>query len=165
MPAPQLTGHRPMRWGYAQFFGDQVTMPAQDRARRDHATPPAASWAGPRPTRRMPLDPPSPSAVSGWFAQHGDGMPQHQEFDVLGGRRAAEQPQQVQQPQEDDVKQTPRHGQRSCPASRAHRSPTSRRRPTSGVPQGETVAFHGPCSISDCKSFHLTQRTETGFTQ
>jgi hypothetical protein len=39
-------------------------------------------------------------------AQHGDFVAQHQEFDVLGRRRAAEQQQEVQQLQEDQIQQT-----------------------------------------------------------
>ncbi|MGH3798218.1 MAG: hypothetical protein ACRDR6_16930 [Pseudonocardiaceae bacterium] len=38
-------------------------------------------------------------------AQHGDFVTQHQEFDVLGRRRAGEQHQQVQQAQEDQIQQ------------------------------------------------------------
>jgi hypothetical protein len=41
-------------------------------------------------------------------AQHGDFVTQHQEFDVLGRRRAAEQQHQVQQTQEDQIWQAQR---------------------------------------------------------
>lgn len=60
-----------------------------------------------------------------WLCAVGDFVAQHQEFDVLGCRRAAEQQQQVQQPKEDQVEQTQQHGSRSCPAGQAHRSSRS----------------------------------------
>ena len=42
-------------------------------------------------------------------AQHGDLMPQHQQLDVLGHRRAAEQDQQAAKPDEDQVEQAKGH--------------------------------------------------------
>jgi hypothetical protein len=59
-------------------------------------------------------------------AQHGDFVTQHQELNVLGRRRAGEQQQQVHQLKEDQVKETQRHGSRSCPGGRGHRSPRSK---------------------------------------
>jgi hypothetical protein len=50
---------------------------------------------------------------------------QHQKFDILGRRRTAKQQQQVQQLQKNQVKEAQRHGSRSCPDGRAHRSPMS----------------------------------------
>ena len=43
-------------------------------------------------------------------AQHGDLMPQHQQLDVLGGRRSVEQDQPGAEPGEDQVKQAEGHG-------------------------------------------------------
>jgi len=43
-------------------------------------------------------------------AQHGDLVPQHQQLDVLGRRRAAEQDQPAAQPDEDQVEQANEHG-------------------------------------------------------
>jgi hypothetical protein len=86
---------------------------------------PAASWAASGPARRTPLDQPSPGAVSGWPCAARPLRGAHQEFDVLRRRRTPEQQQQVQQPEEDQVEQTQRHGQRSCPDNLANRSPRS----------------------------------------
>ncbi len=43
-------------------------------------------------------------------AQHGDLVPQHQQFGVLGRRRAAEQDKPVAEPNEDQIEQEERHG-------------------------------------------------------
>jgi hypothetical protein len=43
-------------------------------------------------------------------AQHRDLMPQHQQLDVLTGRRAAEEDQPAAEPGEDQVQQAKRHG-------------------------------------------------------
>jgi hypothetical protein len=54
-------------------------------------------------------------------AQHGNLVPQHQQLDVLGGRRAAEQDQPAAKPDEDQVEQAKGHGRSSCPtADRRH---------------------------------------------
>ena len=85
-------------------------MPAQDRARGDQA------MATQRP--RRPLDqggehgpgPPSPCAVAGVSAaQHSDLMAQHEELNILGGGRTADQQDQPEHLQEDQVRQPQRH--------------------------------------------------------
>jgi hypothetical protein len=43
-------------------------------------------------------------------AQHGDLVPQYEQFDVLGGRRPAEQDQPAAEPDEDEVEQAEGHG-------------------------------------------------------
>jgi hypothetical protein len=54
-------------------------------------------------------------------AQHGDLVPQHQQFDVLRGGRATEQDQPAAEPSEDKVEQAKGHGRSSCPtADRCH---------------------------------------------
>ena len=85
-------------------------MPAQDRARGDQAV--AAQ------PRRQPPDqggedgPVGP--VQAWSrvgaAEHGDLMPQHQQLDVLDGRRASQQQDQSQDLLEDQIQQPQRHG-------------------------------------------------------
>jgi hypothetical protein len=122
------------------FPGDQAMMPAQDCARCDHAMPPQHL--------RQPADERGedrsirPVHTRPWIRSPQDGnvVAQYQELDVLGRRRAAEQQQQVQQPQKDQVKQTQRHEPRSCPDGWPHDLPGQRRRPTSGTPQGLQTA-------------------------
>jgi hypothetical protein len=88
------------------YLGNQATMPAQDRAWRDQSMPaqdlrqPADQRGEDRSIR------PVQARGRAGSAQHGDFMPQHQEFDVLGRRRSAKQQQQVQQPQEDQIQKT-----------------------------------------------------------
>jgi hypothetical protein len=111
--------------GIRPLCGDQAMMPAQDRARCDQAMPPQHL--------RQPADEggedrairPVQARLRVSSAQHGNFVAQHQELDVLGRRRAAEQQQQVQQLEKDKVEQTQRHGARSSPTSRARRSPRS----------------------------------------
>jgi hypothetical protein len=43
-------------------------------------------------------------------AQHGDLVPQHQQLDVLGRRRTAEQHKPAAEPDEDQIEQTEGHG-------------------------------------------------------
>ncbi|MBV9161048.1 MAG: DDE-type integrase/transposase/recombinase [Pseudonocardiales bacterium] len=62
-------------------------------------------------------------------------MAQHQELDIFRRRRATEQQPQVQQPEEDQVEQTQRHGTRSCLPVERTAHPGQRHRPTSGTPQ------------------------------
>jgi hypothetical protein len=69
------------------FLGDQATMPAQDRARCDQAM--SALHPDQRGEDRSVY--PVQAGLRGGSAQHGDFVTQHQEFDVLGRRRAAEQ--------------------------------------------------------------------------
>ena len=44
------------------------------------------------------------------LVRRGDLLPQHQQFDVLGRRRAAAQNQPAAEPDEDQVEQAKRHG-------------------------------------------------------
>jgi hypothetical protein len=48
-------------------------------------------------------------------AQHGDFVPQHEQFRVLGRRRTAGQDQPAAEPDEDQVRQAKGHGRSSCP--------------------------------------------------
>jgi hypothetical protein len=90
--------------GRRPLLGDQAMMPAQDRARCDQAMLPQHL--------RQPADEgsedraihPVQARLRVGSAQHDDFMAQHQELDVLGHRRATEQQQQVQQPEEDKVR-------------------------------------------------------------
>jgi hypothetical protein len=121
--------------GIGPLLGDQATMPAQDRARCDQAMPPQhlrqpADEGGEdraiRPIQaRLRID----------SAQHGNFVAQHQQLDVLGHRRATKQHQQIQQPDEDKVEQTQRHGARSCLLAKPANLPGQQRGPTSGTPQ------------------------------
>jgi hypothetical protein len=43
-------------------------------------------------------------------AQHGDLVPQHEQFGVLGGRRPAEQDQPAAEPDENEIEQAEGHG-------------------------------------------------------
>jgi len=84
-------------------------MPAQDRLRSDQAM--AAQCSG------QPLDeggehgPVGPVHAWSWIgtAQDCDLVPQHKEFDVLGGGRAAHQQDQPEHLPEDQVQQPQRH--------------------------------------------------------
>jgi hypothetical protein len=52
-------------------------------------------------------------------AQHGDLMSQHQQLDVLGGPRAAEQDKPAGEPNEDEIHQPKGHGRLSWPTADA----------------------------------------------
>ena len=122
--------------GIRPLLGDQATMPAQDRARCDQAMPPQHL--------RQPADEggedrairPIHARLRIGSAQHGNFVAQHQQLDVLGHRRATKQQQQVQQLEEDKVEQTQLHDARSCPTSRARRSPRSAARADFWNPAG-----------------------------
>jgi hypothetical protein len=109
-------------------------MPAQDRARRNQAMPPQHL--------RQPADEggedrairPIQARLRIGSAQHGNFVAQHQQLDVLGHRRATKQHQQVQQPDEDKVEQTQRHGARSCLLAKPANLPGQQRGRTSGTP-------------------------------
>jgi hypothetical protein len=91
-----IEGWTPETVGIRPLLGDQATMPPQDRARRDQPMPPQHP--------RQPADQrgehrsirPVQARPRVGSAQHGDFMSQHQQFDVLGRRRATKQYQQVQ---------------------------------------------------------------------
>jgi hypothetical protein len=110
-------------------------MPAKDRAWRDQPMPPQHLRQPPDQRGEDRAIRPVQAGLRVDSAQHGDFMTQHQELDVLGRRRAAEQQQQVQQLKEDQVEQTQRHGARSCLPAGHTDHPGQRRRPTSGTPQ------------------------------
>ena len=59
--------------------------------------------------QHRPICPVQPGPRVG-ASQHRDLVPQHQQFDVLGGRRAAEQDQPAAEPGEDQVQQAKGHG-------------------------------------------------------
>jgi hypothetical protein len=75
------------------LFRDQVTMPAQDRARRDQAMSPQHLRQPPDQRGEHRAIRPVQARCRVGSAQHGDFVTQHQEFDILGRRRAAEQEQ------------------------------------------------------------------------
>ncbi len=56
-------------------------------------------------------------------AQYGDLVPQHQQFRVFRGGRAAEQDQPAAEPHEDQVEQSEGHGRPSCPTAGPEPSP------------------------------------------
>ncbi len=83
--------------GIGPFLGDEATMPAQDCARRDQAMPPQHWWQPPDERGEDRSIRPVQAGLRVGSAQHGDFVTQHQELDVLGRRRAAQQQQQVHQ--------------------------------------------------------------------
>jgi hypothetical protein len=116
------------------FSGDQATMPAQDCARCDQAMPPQrlrqpADERGEdrsiRPVHTRPLI---------RSTQDGNFVAQYQELDVLGRRRAAEQQQQVQQPQKDQESRRNDTSHDHAPTAGHTDLPGQRRRLTSGTP-------------------------------
>jgi len=105
-----LDGWTPDAVGIGPFLGDQTTMPAQHRAGSDQAMPPQHPRQPPDQRGEHRSIRPVQARPRVGSAQHGDFVAQHQEFDVLGCRRAAEQQQQVHKLEEDQVEQTQRHG-------------------------------------------------------
>ncbi len=84
-------------------------MPAQDSAGGDQAV-------RPQPSRQEPDQRGEDCAVGTvepgpgiGAAQHGDLVPQHEQFGVLGSRRSAEQDQPAAEPDEDEVEQAEGH--------------------------------------------------------
>ena len=107
-------------------------MPAQDRVRGDQAM--ATQCAGQPPDERGEHGPVRPVQARSWVgaAQHGDLVAQHEELDVLGGGRAAQQQDQPEHLPEDQVQQPQRH----AGIMSDQRSPlVSDPGPTSGTPQ------------------------------
>ena len=102
---------RPVRIG--PLPGDEAAVPPQHSARRDQPVHPQP-W-GQEPAQRgedRAIGPVQPGPGPG-TAQHGNLVPQHQQLDVLGGRRAAKQNQPAAKPDEDQVEQAKRHGRSS----------------------------------------------------
>ena len=85
-------------------------MPAQDRARGDQAM--AAQRSRQPPDEGGEHGPVRPVQARSWVgaAEHRDLVPQHQQLDVLGGGRAAQQQDQPEHVLEDQVQQPQRHG-------------------------------------------------------
>ena len=107
-------------------------MPAQDRVRGDQAM--ATQCAGQPPHERGEHGPVRPVQAWSWVgaAQDGDLVAQHEELDVLGGGRAAQQQDQPEHLPEDQVQQPQRH----AGIMSDQRSPlVSDPGPTSGTPQ------------------------------
>ena len=108
-------------------------MPAQDRARGDQAM--AAQRSGQPPHEGGEHGPVRPVQPWPWVAaaQDGDLVPQHEELDVLGGGRAAQQQDQAEHLPEDQIQQSQRH----TGIMPSQRSPlVSDPSPTIGTPQG-----------------------------
>jgi hypothetical protein len=94
---------------------------------------PSRSKRRPRVTNRRAgrlgspqLPTPSPGGFQVGSAQHRHLMAQDHQFRILGGRRAGEQDQPTQQPNEDQIEQAKRHNSRSCRASERPESPPVR---------------------------------------
>jgi hypothetical protein len=96
-------------------------MPAQDRVRPDQTT--AAQRSGQPPNERGEHCPVRPlQAGSGvGAAEHGDLVSQHEQFDVLGGGRAAQQQDQSEHVLEDQVQEPHRH-EEIMPGTSDHQS-------------------------------------------
>ena len=84
-------------------------MPAQDGARGDQAM--AAQALGQPPDEGGEDRPVRPVQAWSWVgaAENGDLVPQHEELDVLGGGRAAQQQDQPEHLPEDQIQQAQRH--------------------------------------------------------
>jgi hypothetical protein len=130
-----IDGRTPQAMGIGPLLSDQATMPAQDRARRNQAMPPQHLRQPADEGREDRAIRPIQARLRIGSAQHGNFVAQHQQLDVLGHRRATKQHQQVQQPDEDKVEQTQRHGARSCLLAKPANLPGQQRGPTSGTPQ------------------------------
>jgi len=87
------------------LLAHEAAMPAQDRVRGDQAM--ATQRAGQPPDKRGEHGPVGPvQAGSGvGAAEYGEFVAQHEELDVLGGGRAAQQQEQPEQVLEDQVQQ------------------------------------------------------------
>jgi hypothetical protein len=145
-----LRGGRPMWWGYVHFV-------ATRRGCQRRIVPGVTTRCTPQHLRQPPEERgehrwvrPVQVGLGVGCAQHGDFVTQHQEFDVLGLRRAAEQQQQVHKLEEDQVEQAQGHGSRSCPRGRAHRSHRSEVQADFRNPTGLRTLT----AITDCHSHH-----------
>jgi len=90
--------------------GDEAAVPAKHSTGGDQPVRPQAS--GQEPDERGEDRAVGPVQVRPGLgaAQHGNLVPQHEQLDVLGRRRAAQQDQPAAEPDEDQVKQAKRHG-------------------------------------------------------
>jgi hypothetical protein len=95
--------------------GGEAPVPAQDGACSDQAVRPQLSRQEPDQRGGDSTIGPVQSGPRIDAAQHGDLMPQHQQLDVLGGRRPTEQGQPAAKPDEHHIEQAHRHGRPSCP--------------------------------------------------
>ena len=85
-------------------------MPPQDGAGGDQAMRSQSSRQEPdQRGEERAVGPVQPGPGIG-AAQHGDLVPQDEQFGVLGGRRPAEQDQPAAEPDEDEIEQTEGHG-------------------------------------------------------
>ena len=98
----------PVRVG--PLAGDKAAVPAQYGARGDQPAHPQPCWQEPdQRSEDCAVGPVEPGPGIG-AAQHGDLMPQHEQFGVLGRRCPAEQNQPAAEPAEDEVEQAQGHG-------------------------------------------------------
>ena len=104
-----LTGGRPARFGRSTSF-DQATVPAKDGAGGDQPVCPQRSGQlADQCGQHRSVSPVQPGPGPG-AAEHGDLVPQHQQFRVLGRRLAAGQDEPAAQPDEYQVEQAKGHG-------------------------------------------------------
>jgi hypothetical protein len=155
-PAPVVPGHphhqgdedvvdrrttAPIRVGPSS--ADEAAMPAQDRVRSDQAMAPQCAGQPPREGgEHGPVRPVQARSGVG-AAEHGDLVPQHEEFDVFSGGRAAHQQDQSEHLPDDQVQQPQRH----IGIMPNQRSPqVSDPGPTSGTPHPrDGLSSHSGC--------------------
>ncbi len=116
-------------------------MPAQDRVRSDEAV--TTQCAGQPPHERGEHGPVRPlqARTRVCAMQDGDLVTQHEELDVLGGGRAAQQQDQAEHLPEDQIQQSQRH----TGIMPSQRSPlVSDPSPTIGTPQGSGETGQAP---------------------
>ena len=96
--------------GVGPSSAHEAAMPAQDRVRGDQAM--ATQCSGQPPDEGGEDGPVRPVQAWSWVgaAQDGDLVAQHEELDVLGGGRAAQQQDQPEHLAEDQIEQPQRHG-------------------------------------------------------
>jgi hypothetical protein len=109
-PAPAQCHHDLLCATQATTLGDQAAVPAQDGAGGDE--PVCSQLCRQEPDQGgedRAVGPVEPGSRMG-PAQHGDLVPQHEQFGVLGGCRPTEQVQPAAEPDEDEVEQAQGHG-------------------------------------------------------
>jgi len=92
-----------------QLSGDQAAVPPQDGGGGDQPVCPQPSRQERNPRGQDRSAGPAEPGPGIGTAQHGDLVPQHQQFGVLGRRRAAEQDKPVAEPNEDQIEQAEGH--------------------------------------------------------